>query len=217
LISFRGIFVLKITFWHGEIFEFPLFFFCIKILFKCKWRGRSVTHPQSVIHPLFLQICEVGGLAIHPQEEWAKFGENSKNKVENFGDPAYISVLRHPLDGPGCKFGLIWSKLNPWVGPSIGPSLASCFFKWWWALSLLSSFSFGVSNQLIFLPKLVSCRFSLDFPLFGLGPSSKGHGSNLWLSPNTIALFHGTRDLESSSKVALINHPLGYGILPFTT
>jgi hypothetical protein len=50
----------------------------------------------------------------------------------------------------------------------------------------------------------VPCRFSLDLPLFGLGPSSKGHRSNLWLSSNRIALFHWTLDLGSSSKVALI-------------
>ncbi len=36
--------------------------------------------------------------------------------------------------------------------------------------------------------------FSLDLPLFGLGPSSKGHGSNLWLWANRIALFHWTLD-----------------------
>jgi hypothetical protein len=35
-------------------------------------------------------------------------------------------------------------------------------------------------------------RFSLDLPLFGLGPSSKGLGSNLWLSANKISLFHWT-------------------------
>ncbi len=50
---------------------------------------------------------------------------------------------------------------------------------------------------------MVPCRFSLDLPLFGLGPSSKGHGFNLWLSSNRIALFHGTLDLEPSSKVTL--------------
>ncbi len=54
-------------------------------------------------------------------------------------------------------------------------------------------------NQLIFL----LCRFSLDLPLFDLGPSSKGCGSNLQLSSNEIAIFHWTLDLGSSSKVAL--------------
>ncbi len=29
------------------------------------------------------------------------------------------------------QFGLIWSKLNPWVGPCLGPQLASWFFKSW--------------------------------------------------------------------------------------
>jgi hypothetical protein len=36
---------------------------------------------------------------------------------------------------------------------------------------------------------MVPCKFSFDLPLFGLGPSSKGHRSNLWLSSYSIALF----------------------------
>ncbi len=46
-------------------------------------------------------------------------------------------------------------------------------------------------------------RFSLDLPLFGLGPSSKGHGSNFWLSANRTALFNWTLDLRRLSKAAL--------------
>jgi len=45
-------------------------------------------------------------------------------------------------------------------------------------------------------------RFSLNLPLLGLGPSSKGLGSNLWLSSHRIALFQWTLDLGPSSKVA---------------
>ncbi len=30
-------------FLHGEIFEFPYFFFCLKIFFSCKWQGHSVS------------------------------------------------------------------------------------------------------------------------------------------------------------------------------
>ncbi len=36
-------------------------------------------------------------------------------------------------------------------------------------------------------PKQVTCRFSLNLPLFGLGPSSKGLGTNLKLLTNKIA------------------------------
>ncbi len=36
---------LKIIFLHGEIFEFPLFFFCLKVLFNVNWQGHSVIHP----------------------------------------------------------------------------------------------------------------------------------------------------------------------------
>jgi hypothetical protein len=38
---------------------------------------------------------------------------------------------------------------------------------------------------------MVPCKFSLDLPLFGLGPSSKGHRSNLWLSSYNISLGLG--------------------------
>jgi len=49
----------------------------------------------------------------------------------------------------------------------------------------------------------VPCKFSLNLPLFGLGPSSKGHVFNLQLVSNRIALYHWTLDLEPSFKVAL--------------
>ncbi len=55
----------------------------------------------------------------------------------------------------------------------------------------------------IFRPKQVPCRFSLGLPLVGLGPSSKGLGTNLKLSTNKIAWIHWSLDLGHSSKVAL--------------
>jgi len=64
---------------------------------------------------------------------------------------------------------------------------------------------FGGSKPINFPPIMVPCKFNLDLPLFGLGLSSKGHGSNLWFSTNRIALFHWTRVLRPSYKVALIN------------
>ncbi len=54
-----------------------------------------------------------------------------------------------------------------------------------------------------FPSEMVPSSFRLDLPPFGLGPSSKGRGSNLWLSANKIALFHWTLDLGPLSKVAL--------------
>jgi hypothetical protein len=58
--------------------------------------------------------------------------------------------------------------------------------------------------ELIDFPsQTVPCKFSLDLPLFGLGPSSKCHGFNLWLSTNKIDVSQGTLDLGSSSKVTL--------------
>jgi hypothetical protein len=38
LVSFRGSFW-RFYFLHGEIFEFSSFFFCLEILFHCKWQG----------------------------------------------------------------------------------------------------------------------------------------------------------------------------------
>jgi hypothetical protein len=60
--------------------------------------------------------------------------------------------------------------------------------------SPLSSISF--SKPIDFPSKMVPCRFSLNLPLVGLGISSWGYGSNLWLSANRVALFHWTLDLK---------------------
>jgi len=59
-------------------------------------------------------------------------------------------------------------------------------------------FYFLGSKPIDFPTKIVPCRFSLNLSLFGLGPSSKGHGSNLWLLFNRIALFYRTLDLGLS-------------------
>jgi hypothetical protein len=68
-------------------------------------------------------------------------------------------------------------------------------------MSLPFEFFLGL-NQLIFPSKSLQCRFSLDLPLFGLGPLSKCCGSNyLWLSSSRIAVFHRTLGLVPSSKV----------------
>jgi hypothetical protein len=52
--------------------------------------------------------------------------------------------------------------------------------------ALVLALFFG-PNQLILPPKQVPWRSSLNLPLFGLGPSSKGLGTNLKLSTNKIA------------------------------
>jgi hypothetical protein len=68
-------------------------------------------------------------------------------------------------------------------------------------LSFLALF-FGLT-QLIFPPKQVPCRFSLNLSLFGLGPSSKSLGTNLKRLTNKIAWVHWSLDLGPLSKVAL--------------
>ncbi len=124
-----------------------------------------------------------------------------------------LNILRRTLDGsrfqiPLNQFGLIWSKLNPWVAwiqlearLKLDPSLnlgssndEHSFF----------SFFFPFRFEPIDFPsKMVPWRFSLYLPLFGFEASSNGHGSNLWLSSNRITLFHWTLNLGPSSKVAL--------------
>ncbi len=81
-------------------------------------------------------------------------------------------------------------------------------------LALDPSLHLGSPNHELFIlvwtnwfsSKMVPCRFRLNLSLFGLGPWSKGCGSNLWLLANRIALFHWTLDLGPSSKVTL-NYP----------
>jgi hypothetical protein len=80
--------------------------------------------------------------------------------------------------------------LNPWVGPYLDPCLHlgssnhEFFFFFW-------------SKPINLTSKMVTCRISIDLPLFGLCPSFKGHESNLWLSTNRIVLFHWSLDLEA--------------------
>jgi hypothetical protein len=70
-------------------------------------------------------------------------------------------------------------------------------------LSFLRSFFFFGGLNWLNLAKMLPCRFSLDLPLIGLGPSSKGHGSNFLLWANRTALFYWTLDLRRMSKAAL--------------
>ncbi len=99
-----------------------------------------------------------------------------------------------------------------WVPGSkfVGPNLDSFVANWILELepALDASLHLGSSNHELsfwalcfvsesidFPSKIVPWRFFLDLPLLGLGPSSKHHGSNLWLSSNRIVF-------EASSKVA---------------
>jgi hypothetical protein len=57
-----------------------------------------------------------------------------------------------------------------------------------------------------FPSQMVPYKFSLDLSLFGLGPSSKGHGFNLWLSSNRIALLDPHLKVMGSTYDS---HPIG--------
>jgi hypothetical protein len=114
-------------------------------------------------------------------------------------------TLRPTLDkGPGSNFlgtNLDWFDAN-WIlelDSTLVPSLTLGSPNQ--ELALLLALFFGTS-QLIFPPKQVPCRFSVNLPFFGLGPSSKGLGTNLKLSTNKVAWIHCSLDLGPSSKVA---------------
>jgi hypothetical protein len=80
-----------------------------------------------------------------------------------------VQILRN-------QFPLIWSKLDPWVGPMslhLGSPNHELFF-------------FG-SKPIDFPTKMEPCSFSLDLPLLVLYPHLKGRRSNLWLSTNRIS------------------------------
>ncbi len=116
--------------------------------------------------------------------------------------PIYLSPTLD--EGPGSKF--IGTNLDSfeanWIlelDPRLYPSLHLGSPNSELSLKL---FSFSLVWTNWFSLQNGICRFSLDLPLFGLGPSSKGCGSNLWLPTNRIALFHWTLDLQPSSKVA---------------
>ncbi len=117
-----------------------------------------------------------------------------------------MQVRRPTLDeGPGSNFlvgtNYDWFEAN-WIfelDSTLVPSL------------ILGSPNQELSFQHYFLvptnwfspPKQVPCKFSLNLPLFGLGPSSKGLGTNLKLLTNKIAWINWSLDLGPSSKVAL--------------
>ncbi len=113
------------------------------------------------------------------------------------GEGEVANTLRAGLAGsrvqiPRNQFGLIWSKLNPWVGSSLGSqnhelSLSFKPFLFW-------------SKPIDFTSKMMSRMFSLDLPLFGLGPSSKDEGFN------RIALFNWTLDLSSKAAIQKEGH-----------
>jgi hypothetical protein len=98
---------------------------------------------------------------------------------------------------PRNQFGVIWSRLNPWVGSCLGPWLAPLSFKSW-ALQFSSFCGFKLidfPSQMVTLYVLASfCHFLV------LDPHLKAIGLILWLSSNRIALFHWTLDLEHSCK-----------------
>jgi len=93
--------------------------------------------------------------------------------------------------------GIWYGVLNPLeLDPALDHGLHLCPSNH--ELSILALFS---GFKLIDFPfQTVTCMFTLHLPLFGLGSSSKGHRSDLWLASNWIALFHWTLDFEPSCK-----------------
>jgi hypothetical protein len=98
------------------------------------------------------------------------------------------------------QFGLTWSRLNPGVELCIGPLLASWLFKS--CALLFSSFFFFFWIEAIDFPsKMVSCRFSLDLPLFGLGPHLKAMSPIYGCHPIRLLYFIGPWTLDPHLKL----------------
>jgi len=93
------------------------------------------------------------------------------------------------------QFGLIWSELHRWVQPCLKPFEACILvLKIMSSLSLWAFFPFGCEPIDFVHAAALICYF-----FWGLGLSSKYHGSNL-CSSQPIGLLHF---IGSSSKVAL--------------
>jgi len=180
-----------------------------------------------------LNFFDLDQLNFPPQ--WSHVNVTS-NWVELVLDPdlkPLVQFLTQPIRllhfvGPSSKVPL---NLRPTLDKGLGSNFLGANLDWFeanWILELdytlvislildspnqelaLWRLFFGL-NQLIFPPKEVPCRFSLNLPLFGLGPLSKGLRTNLKLLTNKIAWIHWSLDLGPSSKVALNLHASGRG------
>ncbi len=75
---------------------------------------------------------------------------------------------------------------------------------WFLVLQIRSSpFSTVFRSEPIDFPSKTGAILASICHVFGLGPSSKGVGTNLKVSTNKIAWIHWSLDLEPSSKVTL--------------
>jgi hypothetical protein len=117
-----------------------------------------------------------------------------------------VLTLRPTLDkGPGSHFlgtNLDWFVAN-WIlelDCTLVPSLILGSLK---SGALHLGLFFGW-NQLIFHPKQVPCRCSLNLPLFGFGSLFKGLGTNLKLLTNKIVWIHRVLDPRVKSPLNLI-------------
>jgi hypothetical protein len=141
-----------------------------------------MARPHNVTtHPLFLYMFSFVFLTLFCEEIF--LCKKSNNPKAHFKMGSKVQISRN-------QFGLIWAN---WILELNSSSLLASWFSKSWAL--LGSHFFLGSKPIDFPSKMVPCRFSLNLPIFGRGPSFKGHGSNLWLSSNRIALFHWTLDL----------------------
>jgi hypothetical protein len=173
------------------------------------WPG-LLALPKNTLHYLFTNFATLENLEMaREKKDWWLVGRGYSwvlqallmSKTKLWSTKAHFEQGSR-VQFPRNQFGLIWSKLNPWVGLYLlVPSL------------ILGSPNKELSFELCFLLQtnwfslrkiMPCCRFSLNLPLFGLGPSSKGLGTNFKLSTIKIAWIHWSLDLGLSSKVALL-------------
>ncbi len=133
----------------------------------------------------------------HPKRKRKK--EKKKTPL-GFGNQPWLEVqFRAPLKEANLdSFEANWVlKLDLALGLSL--HLGSPNYKLSFEL-----FSFVlVRNNWLSLQNWCHVGLASICQFFSFGHLSKGHGSNLWLFANGIALFHGTLDLGPLSKVAL--------------
>jgi hypothetical protein len=151
----------------------------------------SISYPELIKLPYLADLTQKGDRGWKEAQRQDEFKQNSIRQGK----------LRPTLDkGPGSNFlrtNLDWFEAN-WILESDYTLVPSLILG-----SPNQELSFLGPNQLIFPPKQVPCRFSLNLPLMGLWPLSEGLGTNLKLSTNKIAWIHWS--LDPCLKSALIN------------
>jgi hypothetical protein len=111
LVSSRGFF-LKIIFLLGEIFKFPSFFFCLKILFNVN--GKATVWHNPLFHSSL--CCSLGG---GPASEVSQFWLYRTHMK--------VDIFKYP-------FIFFWLSTKTWIRSFV--TFTKLIFKIWWRKTL---------------------------------------------------------------------------------